>query len=269
MVKCNLESSATRALQWFDKNGMPVNVSKLQVIVMNSSHSDQKTTFDILEKEIANQSVVKMLGFLIDDKLKFDDHVSMLCLKASRQVSAMRRISKYFDTKSRFHLYNDFIMSNFTYCSNIWFFGRNGNVLKLENVHKRALRIALNDYTSSYCELLDKAKRPSIYVSGLRSVMLEFYKYINDVNPPILGNIFVKVSHQYNTRNSQKVIQPKVNTTSNGLNSFRYQGPRLWNLLPNTIKCASSVQEFKSLITQWNGPSCSCGSCTLCKIGCL
>ena len=81
MVKCNLETSATGTLQWFDQNGMPVNASKLQVIVIKSSHSDQKTTFNILEKEIANQSVVKMLCVFIDDSLKFDDHVSMLCTK--------------------------------------------------------------------------------------------------------------------------------------------------------------------------------------------
>ena len=34
----------------------------------------------------------------------------------------------------------------------------------LEKVHKKALRVVLNEYISSYRDLLDKVSKPTLYV---------------------------------------------------------------------------------------------------------
>ena len=62
-----------------------------------------------------------------------------------------------------------------------------------------------------------------------------------------------------------KLIQPKVNSTRNGLKSFRYQGAKIWNYLPTSVKNTEDVSEFKYRINEWPGPVCKCGSCELCK----
>ena len=46
---------------------------------------------------------------------------------------------------------------------------------KLEKVHKQALRVVLNDYTSSYRVLLDTVSKPTLYVSRLKSIAIEAY----------------------------------------------------------------------------------------------
>ena len=52
---------------------------------------------------------------------------------------------------------------------------------KLEKVHKQALRLVLNDYTSSYRVLLDTVSKPTLYVSRLKSIAIEAYKcYVNE-----------------------------------------------------------------------------------------
>ncbi len=55
--------------------------------------------------------------------------------------------------------------------------------------------------------------------------------------------------------------QPKCNTVSYGLNSFRYKGPKIWNFLPNYTKEAISLSEFKFLIKSWDRPTCFCNLC--------
>ena len=70
----------------------------------------------------------------------------------------------------------------------------------------------------------------------------------------------------YNLRGGSRAEQPKVNTTSCGLNTFSYQAAKLWNNLPSFIKEATSVTEFKSLLSKWPGPKCQCGYCVLCRI---
>ncbi len=60
------------------------------------------------------------------------------------------------------------------------------------------------------------------------------------------------------------VTQPKCNIVSYGLNSFRYKGPKIWNSLPNYVKEAISLSEFKFLIKSWMGPHAFVISARLC-----
>ena len=162
-------------------------------------------------------------------------------------------------------LYKAFINSNFLYCANVWHFGQKSNFWKLERVNKRALRIITNDYTSSYPELLEKARCNCIYVQNVHVILVECFKYINDVNPNILLNVFNFRSHRYNTRGFQRLQLPQPSTEKHGINSFSFIAPELWNFLPDDMKLASDVNDFKLKIKNWK-PQCSCGSCILCKI---
>ncbi len=65
----------------------------------------------------------------------------------------------------------------------------------------------------------------------------------------------------YNLLASSPVTQPKCNTVSYGLNSFRYKRPKIWISLPNYITEAFSLSEFKFLIKSWDGPKCLCNLC--------
>ena len=162
-------------------------------------------------------------------------------------------------------LYTAFIKSNFLYCANIWHFGLNSNFWKLEKINKRALRVVLNDQTSSYPELLTKAQVNSIYVQNIHVILIECFKYINGINPNTLADVFNERVHGYNTRGFQRLQLPMVNSESHGIKGFRYQGPKLWNSLPDEIKSTKCISAFKFKIKTWK-PSCACGSCILCKL---
>ena len=67
------------------------------------------------------------------------------------------------------------------------------------------------------------------------------------------------------TKRRSKFIQPFVRKTIFGINSFRYEGNKIWNNLPEQIKNANDVKKFKQLIHQWSGPKCHCGNYILCN----
>ena len=81
----------------------------------------------------------------------------------------------------------------------------------------------------------------------------------------MLGDIFKFQNHGHDTRGTQMLQLPPMNTITHGINSFKYQAPRLWNSLPNYMKSAINVSEFKLMIKDWK-PSCHCGSCIMCKL---
>ena len=84
---------------------------------------------------------------------------------------------------------------------------------KLEKVHKQALRVVLNDYTSSYRVLLDTVSKPTLYVSRLKSIAIEAYKcYVNE-NPEYINVMLDPVNKPYELRGGSRAEQPKVNTS--------------------------------------------------------
>ena len=70
----------------------------------------------------------------------------------------MRRIAKYLHYKSISNDYHAFIKSNFQYANIVWHITGTPNVILMEKIERRALRIVFNDYSLTYAELSTKAK---------------------------------------------------------------------------------------------------------------
>ena len=244
---------------------MSANPSKFNALIIKSGITNVDIDILVDGSIIPTVSSAKLLGVTIDNKLQFDEHVDIVCLKASRQINAIARLSKFLDTSTLRMLYNSFINSNFLFCANVWHFGLKGNFWKLEKINKRALRVILKDYTSSYPQLLLKAQTKSIYVQNLHVILVECFKYINGINPSILVNVFNFREHDHNTRGLQMLQLPQVSSETHGINSFRYQAPKLWNSIPDNMKLAEDADEFKINIKHWK-PECTCGDCIICKM---
>ena len=56
---------------------------------------------------------------------------------------------------------------------------------------------------------------------------------------------------------------PKVETTSYGIKSISFLGPKIWNSLPNKIKSSKNASRFKVLIKDWYFENqCACNACS-------
>ena len=58
--------------------------------------------------KIVCEDNVKLLGVIIDSDLNFDNHISEMCKKASRQLNILKRIGKYMNslTYSMHNIFN-------------------------------------------------------------------------------------------------------------------------------------------------------------------
>ena len=105
-----------------------------------------------------------------------------------------------------------------------------------------------------------------LYVERLKKIAVFVFKCVHEIGPSSVHNFFTSKPLSYGMQDPYKVDQPKVESTSSGLNSIKYSGANLWNKLPTYLKKAVDINLFKSLVKKWEGPSCKCRSCTLCKI---
>ena len=124
-----------------------------------------------------------MLGFEIDSKLNFDKHISKLCNKSAGQLNALFILNRYSGFEEEKTLINSFIYGNFNYCPLVWHFCSKNSLNKIENIQKRALRFLLNNYESDYKTLLKKSNKCTMEVKRLRTLALETFKTLNDLNP--------------------------------------------------------------------------------------
>ena len=99
----------------------------------------------------------------------------------------------------------------------------------------------------------------------MRQILFEVYKLVNNYTvPAYLHNLVTYKDVPYNMRNVIILDQPKYKTVKYGQQNIKYQGAKLWNRLPNNIKEAVTLNDFKELILKWNGPECKCSTCNLC-----
>ena len=98
----------------------------------------------------------------------------------------------------------------------------------------------------------------SFRISSLKTMAVEIYKILNGMDPKYLSALFSKVSTPYNLRDDNKLIQPLKRTTTYGIKTLAYYGTHLWNSLPHDIKGVLTLNDFKTLLRKWVGPTCGC-----------
>ena len=115
MLKDDIESDAMTAINWFDANQTTANADKFQSILL-SRGSTSDFLVNVGVHSIPPNNTLKMLGVTLDGKLNFKTHIRNVCQKASRQINALKCISKFLNEQCRMHSYKSFVCANFNYC---------------------------------------------------------------------------------------------------------------------------------------------------------
>ena len=142
----HLKNEAKSLLQWLQNNAFKANLDKSHLL-LNSTDTSLSAVID--GHVINNKNLVKLLGISIDNELKFNEHVSKLCKKASQKLHALSRVSPYM-SENRRHIMKAFIQSQFGYCPLIWMCHSRALNTRINRIHERALHIVYNDYTSTF-----------------------------------------------------------------------------------------------------------------------
>ena len=248
----SLEEVSKKLFKWFDDN------------LMKSNADCETVKIQVGNYNIANSKCEKLLGINFDHNLNFDKHLSELCKKASRKINALSRITPYMNVSKKRILMNAFFKSQFSYCPLIWMCHSRANNNKINRLHERCLRIVFSDKQSSFKTLLEKDSSVSIHNRNLQILATEMYKIKNNLSPPIIADLFEQRNEQhYNLRNWAQFSLPAIRTVYHGSESISFLGPKIWNMLPDKLKNANSLEVFKASIKSWKPENCPCRLCRL------
>ena len=224
-VALELQASATKLFLWFKNNHLKANPGKSHILL--SFKKPEIVSVDGIS--IAASSHEKLLVVITDSELKFENHITEICLKVSKKIKALCRVSSFMSLEKRRTLMKAFIESQFNYCPLIWMLHSRALNNKINRIHERALR--------------------TVY---------SIYKYLHGLSPAILNevvNVNKTIPYDLRMRNELYARNPK--TVRYGTEIISFLSPKIWSLIPQNIKDSGSFPCFKKNIRKWK-PNCLC-----------
>ena len=252
-----LEGETNILIDWFRINEMKPNEDKCHLLVINQ----ENVSVNLGNENIPCSSTVDLLGIKIDYKLNFNEHVSKLCKKGNQKLHALARVSKYMSKDKLRLIMRAFITSQFSYAPLTWMFHSRTLNNKINKIHERALRLVYDDENLTFQELLDLDGSITIHHKNIQRLAIEMFKIKNNLSPPLMNDIFKENTNTYDLRKKRCWEPTNVRTVHFGTETISYRGRKTWDMVPQHIKDAISLQEFKNKIKTWKPNECTCRLC--------
>ena len=159
-------------------------------------------------------------------------------------------------------LLKTFITSQFNYCPLAWMCHSRGLNNKINNLHERTLRNVYQDKKSGFETLLKNDNSVTIHLRNLHYLVPEVYKVKNNISSEIIKEIFdFQENENYTLRSGTHLASRSMRTTLFGKETVSNLGAKIWLLLLEELKNASSLQVFKNKLKEWKPTSCPCRLC--------
>jgi hypothetical protein len=171
--------------EWIKLNKLSLNITKTSYMVISATtrkcdSNDCKIMID--GQSIKRVNYTQFLGFIIDDKLTWSQHVSHICNTVSKGMGILLRARKFMYGQTLITLHSALIKPHFMYCITIL-----GNTFKkyLNKVHliqKKVIRIiTFSEFNAPTAPLLDKLDILNIYQIVDYFVGLFVYKSLQEM----------------------------------------------------------------------------------------
>ena len=139
-------------------------------------------------------------------------------------------------------------MSQFSYCPLLWMCHSRTLNSKINKLHERSLRLVYDDGQSTFEELLNIGKSVTIHHRNVQVLATELYKVHHGLAPELMNDIFEKRNVTYYFRNNSTFETSNIKSVYYGSETISFLGPKIWELLPSSIKDSENLNIFKSNI---------------------
>ena len=228
---------------WLRCNKLSINIKKTNYVIFRPSQKKFNHSFSLSigGRSLIQSNVTKFLWVYIDEHLTWK-YINFVCKQIAKSIGILFRTRFYLSCKTKLMLYYTLIYPYITYCNSSWSSTYVSNLNRIYYLQKRAVRAITNsDYRAHTAPLFNTFE--------IAKFMFRFH---NDLLPPLFLNLFMTYSqiHRYDPRTASNY---RVNFCRANIKKFTilYQGPKIWNCLPVSIKNLSSFRIFKNKVLEF------------------
>ena len=250
-----IETSLTWVQGWYTSNGLIINPSKTEFMVMGRGRKMEITVNESNKSiKIASKECMKVLGVIIDHRLSWEKHVANIKIKTCNAIRNIARTSDILSLESRMLLTEALVKPHYNYCDVIY-----------DGCSKKASSSLQRNQNYAARALLGKKK----YSSG--SEALKQLKWLPlDNRRKLHTGVFIhkavngkgswhgmkmvealKPRHSFGTRSVRRNnLNSQVHTTKQLERAISFRTTRVWNNIPPDLKTLENANTMKS---KWQG----------------
>jgi len=238
-----------KVVEWLKANRLSLNLDKTHFMVFTSSRRSiiQLQDLKIDGRNIKYVDNTKFIGVILDSKLKWDKHITMLKSKLSRGMGILSKARKTLAVPTLITLYYSFIYPHFLYCIEVWGKAADVYMNSLAVMQKRILRVmsssSFRASTSPIYKKFEILKLEDIY----RFVIIQFvFKYVKGLLPSVFDNMFTR-NVAISARQTRQSFNLRVPLCRTNIRKFtvRFQGVKEWNDIVRHLDIFCSLYTFK------------------------
>lgn len=226
--------------KWFSNSKLILNPDKTNAIFFKTNRGPDTPNHICLNKQVISfKEHHECLGFTLDETLKFDLHIDLVCRKLSRACYGLRVLARNTNGNITMIFYYSNFYSIARYGILLW--GGSGDIDEVFKIQKRAVRIMRGLDCRESCRTHFKALRiltiPALYI-------FECIKFI--IKNPNYFDIYL-AKHHYNTRHIKNYNFPRHHLSSFEKGAL-YSCIKIFNHLPATLKSTNNFSDIKKLL---------------------
>lgn len=248
--------------EWSEKFQMKFHPEKCHVMHIGNnnplqeysmSSGGQQHTLDTVSSE-------KDLGILIDEKLKFSEHINIKVNKANQILGCIKHTFKHMNKEIFQLLYKSLVRPHLEYNSVVWNPHLKKDMDVIERVQRRATKMVPELRNLSYEDRLRALELPTLKFRRDRADLIETYNILTEKH--ILDThcrchrcpnkqMFLKTLSNTTRGHSMKLQVQK--STGSRFHFFASRVVNSWNSLSNTTVTQPTLQKFKTeLHREWD-----------------
>ena len=246
-----LEHCLASVHNWFSQNGMCLNSSKSEAILLGTRQRLQ--SFPIISGiSVASSTTplspkIKTLGVTIDQHLTLDNHVNTVCRNAHYHLRALRHIRSALTVEMAAAVAVSLVQSRLDYANSLLYDLSSVNIGKLQRVQNMAARIVLrNSSTPSSTQALHILHWLPVRARIKFKIASLTYKTLSTCQPAYLRDLIHPYLPARSLRSQDlKLLNTPRTNLSIGRRAFSFAAPHIWNSIPISIRDSTSLHSFK------------------------
>jgi hypothetical protein len=266
--KFKLQQDIDTLVDWSNKWRMCFNISKCKVLEIKSNRilRNQNEQYELSMAdatgsrfELAKTNSEKDLGVVLNNKLKWNDHIDQSILKANAAMGMLKRTFKFWNCSIFKQLYTTMVRPHLEYCSSVWNPHLKKDISKLEKVQRRATKIVPYIRDLPYEERLKKLDILSLEERRVRGDLIQYFKFYKGFNKVNWFHTMIPL-HSLSTdgpagatRGGNHRLVKQLTKLDSRANFLSNRVVNEWNKLPTEVVESKSVNQFKNRLDKFKG----------------
>lgn len=251
----NLQTSLNNSVKWAKSWQMTYNYNKCHHLHIGKKYQDTEYVMETTNGpvKVAKVDSEKDLGVIFDSSLKFGEHINSKVTKANQILGLIFRTFTYMDKEMFLNLFKSLIRPHLEYATTVWSPVYKKDMIQIENVQRRATRLVTSLQHLSYPDRLRNLGLPTLEYRRDRADMIQVFKILNNIDKVDKNTMFQMSSYEATRGHSQKIFKKRYRLKIRG-HFFSNRIIDNWNLLPDYVVNAPSLNSFKSRLNKcWSG----------------